>query len=148
MAFHEDIILADPVLERVFFDTRRFAPMPGHDAIVNTALYAIAALMAPFLNARTVEGAEKFVDGYSHRGRYCHGIRHYYFLARRHSEGYYLDTLADQVGDDCEHVGLFAHERDDAIFNIDYQARAAYRYRYKHRPNLPARRRPGRARSV
>lgn len=136
MALTEDIIFADPVLKRVFYDDRALAPMPGHDAIVSIALHEIANLKVLFFKAKAVDTAE----------RLAWLIRRQYFIARRHSEGRHLEELERR--DHCEHVQEFAHNERDPVFNVDHRARSAYRHRYSYRPATPGRYRPGRTRSL
>ncbi len=138
MSLTEDVIFSDPVLQRVFFDPRRLAPMFGRDAIVNIALHKISLLEVEFLKAKTADLAEQL----------AWRIRRYYFLARRHCDGRHLGYLERLVADGCQHVELFAHNEREPVFNIDYRARAAYRHRYTYRPPTPSRHRSRRTRSV
>ena len=132
-----DLMFTDPVLQRVFLDGRQFAPRHGHDAIVNIADYEITRLKLLLLKATSVEFAE----------RVQYRIRRQYFLMRRHCDGYFVRLPAGHC-DGCQHVLMFAHDDTDAFFNVDYQARSAYRHRHRARPGVPTRHRPRRTRSV
>lgn len=134
MSLHEDIIFADPVLKRVFLNDLAFAPMIDHDAIVNIALGKLSKLQVAFHKATSVEFCE----------RLAWQIRQEYFLVRRHCDGYHMTEVERLTKDGCEHVVEFRYADDDAIFLIDYRARAAYRHRYKHRASPPTRHRPRR----
>lgn len=138
MALHEDILATQPLLMRAFLDERRLAPKLGHESTVNMALQDMALLKAAFFKAKAVEPLETIAAR----------IVRYYVTARRHSEGHFMDNLARLANDGCEHVVLFAHDHDDAVFQVDYRARTAYRCRCNFRPPVPPSYRPRRAGSV
>lgn len=130
MALCTALIFTDPVLQRVFFDGRCLAPKGGHDAIVHIAEYEISRLKVLLQKAKSVEFAEQLQAK----------IRRQYFLARRHSDGYFMSMPAG-YDDRCEHVVRFEHANEDRFFDIDSRARAAYRHRFEYRPSIPARHR-------
>jgi hypothetical protein len=128
MGVTEELLELDPVLQRVFFDDRHFAPLPDHAAIVDIKLYELSELKQRWYRVRDLEVAEALQV----RMREC------WFSLRRHCEGYHI-ALPCGHDDKCQHVVEFKHRGRDAVaaFDIDHRARAALWYRYKQRPPPP-----------
>ena len=134
MSLHEAVIFSDPVLQRVFFDERLFAPEPGHEVTVNDALYKITGLKVQFYKATSVEECE----------RIARQMRHHYFRARRYSMGYRYEWLENLLNEPGRHTLLFEHDEHSKVFSVDYRARAAYRHRFNARQTVQRRYRPSR----
>ena len=153
VSLHEDLIFSDPVLQRVFFDARRFAPTPGKEADVYQLLSRIAEREVAFHKARTIEGLERLTLGEMIRVKYrptvgdeadddkpCPkfryirraGMREMYFQVRALCDGYYFDQLT-LAGDGCQHVLMFAHEKFDPVFRPQYSARFHLWQKYARR---------------
>lgn len=127
MALTENIILADPVLRRIFFDNRRFAARSKHSAgIVSQLVASIAEAKIQFQKETRLAVAE-----YWQRL-----MRADWFAARKLCDGYFLDLPAGH-SDGCEHVRLFAHDAGDAAFEINVRARDAYWWKYEQREAAP-----------
>ena len=127
MALVEDIIFSDPVLQRIFFDGRRFAPRSEHAAGEISNLHqTIAEMQVDFLKADTIAIGE-----YWQRK-----MRARWFVIRGLSDGYFM-TMPAGHDDGCEHVVQFAHENADKCFQIDFKARAALWRRHARRPPPP-----------
>ncbi len=122
MALTEDIIFSDPVLQRIFFDERRLAPrMKSSAAVVINHWYSITEYKILFQKEKRPAVAE-----YWQRK-----MRARWFVARKLCDGYFADMLGHDDG--CEHVVVFRHANDAAIFNVDQRARAAYWFKYAQR---------------
>ena len=138
MALTEDIIFADPVLQQIFFDKRRFAPRSDYSSSQIAGLEtAISEDKVQFQRAKTPALAE-----YWQRK-----MRARWFVIRNLADGYFIDWPADYSAD-CECVKQFAHENSDKCFQVDFKARAAIWYRYGRRapPEWRAARRRSRGR--
>jgi len=121
MTLCTELLLVDPVLQRVFFDARRFAPKKGHDAIVNIAEWSISEMKVLLQKSRDFQKADSL------RRR----IRRQYRIARSHSDGYFID-LPGGYDDKCEHVVMFAPDAD-ARLQADRAALAHLQHRFKNR---------------
>ena len=125
MSMTEDVIFSDPVLRRIFFDGRRFAPQSeSKTATVNLHLWAITEKKRFFLKTKNIETAERLQLG----------MRAHWLALREFCDGYFIDI---PVGDGCEHVVEFAHDRLDQCFAIDFRARSACWHRYGRRTAPP-----------
>lgn len=122
MPLATDIILSDPVLQRIFFDVRLFAPRRRQVASVNNLLQNIADQSVWFLKAKRIALAEPEQLK----------MRRAWFAARDLSDGWFIELPAGH-DDGCTHVMAFAHDNLDAAFCIDLRARAALWHRYARR---------------
>ena len=124
MALIEDVIFSDPVLQRIFFDQRRFAPKSDLKAGKIAGLdMAISEDKVKFQKATEPALAE-----YWQRT-----MRSRWFVIRSLADGYFI-RLPSMIPDDgCEHVVEFAHENRDKCFQVDFKARAAFWQRYAQR---------------
>ncbi len=123
MALIEDIIFSDPVLQRIFFDGRRFAPRSDRQfsvATVQNLESAITDAKVLFLKTKNLKTAERL------QGE----MRKNWFKIRRLCDGYFL-TLPAGHSDGCEHVQVFAHENASLAFHIDAGKRYAIWRRYE-----------------
>lgn len=126
MALAEDIIFADPILQRIFFDGRRFAPRdtPENVAAVSCLEMAITDDKVIFLKATKLATAEALQIK----------MRARWFLIRRRCDGYFLKMPAG-YSDGCEHVEGFRHVSNARYFNVDRKRRSALWWRYeRHAP--------------
>lgn len=123
MALVEDVIFSDPVLNRIFFDQRRFAPRSDYSSSEVAGLeMAISEDKVKFQKATEPALAE-----YWQRR-----MRARWFAIRKLCDGYFMKLPAGH-DDGCEHVAQFAHDAGSAEFAIDQRARAAYWFKYAQR---------------
>lgn len=119
MALTEDVIFTDPVLQRIFFDERRFAPRATHEAAVTNLEYDITDAKVKFLKEKRLEILESLQMR----------MRQRWFDIRTLCDGY-LMKLPGGHDDGCEHVTVFAHDNLDPCFSIDARKRYALWRRY------------------
>ena len=123
MSLTEDIIFSDPVLQRIFFDNRPFAPWSDTAAGEVAALdMQISVLKVRFLKERSIEHAEVLQKT----------MRVGWFAIRKRCAGYFLELPAGH-DDGCQHVLMFLHETRDPAFHVDFRARKALWLRYARR---------------
>lgn len=123
MALIEDIIFSDPVLQRIFFDCRRFAPRSKQSAGEVAGLgMAISDAKVKFMKATTPPLAE-----YWQRK-----MRMRWFSSRKLCDGYFIDAPFLMTDGDVE---MFARDGRDVanVFNVNKGARAAYWWKYAQR---------------
>jgi hypothetical protein len=123
MALPEDIILADPVLQRIFFDPRTVAPRSQHHAAtVATLYYRISEITVLFMKAKKLREAERL-----------QGImRRHWFRIRELCDGYFV-RFPPCYSDSAEHVQVFRHDAGAAEFAIDRNRRRALWHRHEQR---------------
>lgn len=122
MALTEDVIFTDPVLQRIFFDQRRFAPRATQEAAVTNLEYDITDAKLQFSKAKRLQELEPMQIG----------MRRRWFEIRTRCDGY-LMKLPAGYDDGCEHVTVFAHDNLDPCFRIDVRKRYALWRRYAQR---------------
>lgn len=131
MALAEDILFIDPVLQRIFFDPRRFAPRsPKVSGRVCNLWFAISQAKIKFLKTKDLEYAERLQMI----------MRNRWFDIRRLCDGYFVEMPAGYV-DGCEHVRAFEYGNGAREFAIDEKQRAALWYRHGRRTTRGIRRR-------
>lgn len=131
MALAEDILFIDPVLQRIFFDPRRFAPRsPKAAGRVSCLWFAISEAKIKFLKTKDPEYAERLQMV----------MRNRWFDIRGLCDGYFVEMPGGYV-DGCEHVRAFEHDNRAPEFSIDERQRAALWYRHKRRTTRGIRRR-------
>lgn len=123
MALAEDIIFTDPVLQRISFDERRFAPRFGHVADINILEHDITDAKVRFLKAKRLE----VIEPLQIKMRQC------WFEIRTLCDGYFIKMPAGH-DDGCEHVQVFAHDNLDTCFRINGRTRVARWYKHCGRP--------------
>ncbi len=127
MALVEDVIFSDPVLQRIFFEKRRFAARSDSASSLIAGLgMAISEHKVEFQKAKEPALAE-----YWQRK-----MRAAWFEIRRLCDGYFM-TLPAGHNDGCEHVTAFEHENGSLVFHPNYTARAAYWYKYAQKSPPP-----------
>jgi hypothetical protein len=123
MAPAEDFLFIDPVLQRIFFDPRRFAPKsPAVAGRVSNLWFAISEAKIKFLKTKDPEYAERLQMV----------MRNRWFDIRRLCDGYFVEMPAGYA-DGCEHVRAFEHDNRAREFAIDEKQRQALWYRYGRR---------------
>ncbi len=120
MTLCTELLLVDPVLQRVFFDARRFAPKKDHDAIVNIAEWSISEMKVLLMKSGDFRKADSL------RRR----IRRQYAIARSHSAGYFV-ALPGGYDDKCEHVVEFAPDARTRL-RADRAALAHIQHRFSN----------------
>ncbi len=126
MALPEYIIFSDPVMQRVFFDGRAFAPrrIAGEvEAAVTCLEMSIAEDKVIFLKAKQLPAAEKIQIR----------MRRRWFAIRKLCDGYFLKMPAG-YSDGCEHIEAFRYASNARVFNVDARQRYALWRRYEKRP--------------
>ena len=124
MALIEDVIFSDPVLQRIFFERRRFAPRSDYASSFVAGLERAISEQKIKLQKAT----EPAIAEYWQRK-----MRAAWFEIRKLCDGYFLDDVFAMHDDGCEHVGLFAHDSDSTEFAINWQARQSYWFKYAQR---------------
>lgn len=117
------VIFSDPVLLRIFFDLRRFAPRSKRGAgAVASHDQTISEYKVKFLKTKRVAVAEYWQ----------HKMRQEWLEIRELCDGYFIDLPAGH-DDGCEHVEQFAYASDADELKPNWKARAAYWYRFEQR---------------
>ena len=100
MALIEDVIFSDPVLQRIFSDSRRFAARSDFASSLVAGLdMAMSEHKVKFQKATSPALAEYW----QRKMRGC------WFEIRRHCDGYFMKLPAGH-DDGCEHVTEFEHK--------------------------------------
>ncbi len=123
MALPEDIIICDPVLQRIFSDPRTVAPRSKHHAAnVTTLQYRITELSIIFMKAKKLPEAERLQAI----------MRRHWFKIRELCDGYFV-RFPPCYSDSAQHVQAFRHDAAAAEFAIDRRRRMALWDRYEQR---------------
>lgn len=139
MALCEDIIFADPVLQRVFLSDLQMCAKPGTFVHYNRRHRATRVTFEAELNCLDAAISELKVDFFKTKNFYEADrlrlrIRNLWFQARDCSEGYFL-----RLPSPGSHVALFSHDCKASVFSADLSKLAGIRIRYtKHQRKVRA----------